>query len=418
MRSNSNADGDLEPAGVRAATGRRIFGGAVAVTCGVTGPGDLDDVLGDVWTTVLEHVSEAVLVLDRQRNLRFVNERARRLLGFEDGQPLRSRCRLTTHGVDCEHACPLTFALESRLDRVEDFATVYTSRDGRALPLKVTVIPMRAPDGGFRGAIEILRPRDPDPGFLLAGRGELVTALRRRVADAVRSHAHLVLVGDAASCADVAKGIHRLSGVAESLFHTWGGSWDGVVPWPPGTMFATGGSAPSILRTQPPAGWRVIVGVSGAAPEAADVELAHERIEIPRSDEIAEDLPLIVAAWIRQLAPDLGVRPQALERLSRMARDLGFERLQGVLHAAVAAAGDQLDESHLPGDGYGTAWVDELLHEPDPLTALERRLLCEVLQRCGWRMQEAADRLGISRVTLWRKLRDHGIERPDNGGEK
>jgi hypothetical protein len=62
----------------------------------------------------------------------------------------------TTHGVDCEHACPLTFALESRLDHVEDFATVYTSRDGRALPLKVTVIPMRAPDGGFRGAIEIL----------------------------------------------------------------------------------------------------------------------------------------------------------------------------------------------------------------------------------------------------------------------
>jgi DNA-binding NtrC family response regulator len=67
----------------------------------------------------------------------------------------------------------------------------------------------------------------------------------------------------------------------------------------------------------------------------------------------------------------------------------------------------------LPGDAYGTAWVDELLHEPDPLTALERRLLCEVLQRCGWRMQEAADRLGISRVTLWRKLRDHGIERPE-----
>jgi transcriptional regulator of acetoin/glycerol metabolism len=77
-----------------------------------------------------------------------------------------------------------------------------------------------------------------------------------------------------------------------------------------------------------------------------------------------------------------------------------------------------LDEAHLPGDGYGTAWVDEVLREPDPLTALERRVLNEVLQRCGWRMQEAADRLGISRVTLWRKLKDHRIERPSNGSER
>jgi len=384
----------------------------------VTRPGDLDDVLGDVWPTVLEQVSEAVLVLDRQRNLHFVNAQARRLLGCEDGLALGSRCRLTTHGVDCEHACPLTFALESSLDRVEDFATVYTARDGRALPLKVTVIPMRSPDGGFRGAIEILRPRDPDPGFLLAGRGELVAALRRRVAEAARSRVHLVLVGDDASCSDVARAVHRLSGVADSLFHTWGGTWQGVGSWPPGTMFATGGEAASILMEQPPAGWRVIVGTPGAVPVAAGAALAYERIEIPRADEIAEDLPLIVAAWIRQLAPDLAVRPQALERLSRMARELGFERLRGVLHGAIAAAGDQLDESHLPGDGYGTAWVDELLREPDPLTAIERHLLCEVLQRCGWRMQEAADRLGISRVTLWRKLKDHGIERPGNDGER
>jgi transcriptional regulator of acetoin/glycerol metabolism len=92
-----------------------------------------------------------------------------------------------------------------------------------------------------------------------------------------------------------------------------------------------------------------------------------------------------------------------------MARELGFERLQGVLLAAVAVAGDELDEAHLPGDGYGTAWVDEVLREPDPLTALERRLLDEVLQRCGWRMQEAAERLGISRVTLWRKLKDTAL---------
>jgi transcriptional regulator of acetoin/glycerol metabolism len=57
--------------------------------------------------------------------------------------------------------------------------------------------------------------------------------------------------------------------------------------------------------------------------------------------------------------------------------------------------------------------IDELLLDDDPFAALERRLLTEVLRRSGWRMQEAADRLGVSRVTLWRKLKDHGIERPE-----
>jgi len=101
-----------------------------------------------------------------------------------------------------------------------------------------------------------------------------------------------------------------------------------------------------------------------------------------------------------------------------MAGELGFGRLQGVLHAAVAAAGDSLDEVHLPHSGYDSEFVDDLLRETDPLSALERRLLLEVLSRSSWRMQEAAERLGISRVTLWRKLKDHGIERPPNGLEK
>jgi PAS domain S-box-containing protein len=381
---------------------------------------ELDTILGDAWPTLLEHIAEAVLVLDSQRTLRFVNARARRLLGYEDGQPVGSRCRLTTRGVDCENACPLSFALESRLDRVEDFATVYTARDGGAVPLKVTVIPVRGSDGEFWGAVEILRPRDPDPGFLLSGRGELVVGLRRRVAEAARSNAHVVLAGEPLVCDDVARAIHRMSGVAESLFHTWSGSWEGVTPWPPGTMFDAGVATPSALTVQPPAGWRVIAAVAAGGRGDAATELPCERIEVPRADEVAEDLPLIVAAWIRRLAPGIGIRPPALERLTRMARELGFERLQGVLLAAVASAsaGDELDELHLSDGGYSNAWVDEVLREPDPLTALERRLLDEVLRRCGWRMQEAADRLGISRVTLWRKLKDHGIERPGNGGER
>ena len=110
------------------------------------------------------------------------------------------------------------------------------------------------------------------------------------------------------------------------------------------------------------------------------------------------------------------VHPLALERLSRMAVELGFGRLQRVLHGAVAVAEDVLEEIHIPEDGYRAVLVDQLLSQRDPFAALEQRLIEEVLDRSGWRMQEAADLLGISRVTLWRKLKDHGIERPNNSG--
>ncbi len=92
---------------------------------------------------LLEHLGEPVLVLDRQRNLKFINDRARKLLGFAQDEPVGGRCRLTTRGADCEQACPLTFALDMGLEAVEGFSTVYTSRDGRPVSLSVTVIPLK-----------------------------------------------------------------------------------------------------------------------------------------------------------------------------------------------------------------------------------------------------------------------------------
>lgn len=377
---------------------------------------DLHGVLGDPWPKVLEHVSEAILVLDDQRVLRFANDPARKLLGYEEDQPLGARCRLTTRGVDCDNACPLTFALESRMEQVEDFSTVYHTRDGEPVPLKVTVIPVAAEDGSFRGAVEILRRVDPDSGFMLAGRSESATALRRRVMDAAASGGHVVLVGDGPVCADVARTIHRYARLADPLFHNWSGTWDGVPSWPPGTMFAEAGCGLEVLKSAPPAGWRVIAGVAGKAQLADDGLLGHELIELPRAADSGDDLPLIVAAWVRSLEPTLTVHPLALERLSRMAVELGFGRLQRVLHGAVAVAEDVLEEIHIPEDGYRAVLVDQLLSQRDPFAALEQRLIEEVLDRSGWRMQEAADLLGISRVTLWRKLKDHGIERPNNNG--
>lgn len=50
-----------------------------------------------------------------------------------------------------------------------------------------------------------------------------------------------------------------------------------------------------------------------------------------------------------------------------------------------------------------------LAEKPPTEEDLERQRLLDALERAGGRKQQAADLLGISRTTLWRKLREHGI---------
>jgi len=376
---------------------------------------DLQAVLGPHLGEVLQHLDEAMIVLDPERRICYANHRAVRLLGYQRGEAVGRRCRLTTRGVDCESACPLTYALEGKLDRVDGFDTVYRTREGHPVPLNVTVIPLRDEHGGFCGAVEILRPTEPDPGFFLAGDSppaREARALVRRLADERR---HVLLVGDPVGRGDVARTLHRYSGLSDELFRSWSGSWDRIAPFPPGTAYADGEGARSLLGSSPPAGWRLVAGVCESDPELVNGSAALEVVELPALDERPDDVPLVVAAWIRQLAPRLAVAPRALEKLCRLTRDVGLRGVRPTLARAVASAADVLEEEHVPGDGYRLELVDEALRSERPLVALEERVLREVLERCCWRVQEAADRLGMSRVTLWRKMKEHGIERPNGG---
>jgi DNA-binding NtrC family response regulator len=279
--------------------------------------------------------------------------------------------------------------------------------------LHVTVVPFRDANGAFTGAVEILRPADPDPGFVACGRGSVSQSLRLEIARLARSDAHVLLFGDEAVCADVALAIHEASRLDRKLFRHWRGSWDGINPWPPGTVFGYGSATCEALDGGPGSSWRIIVGLPKG--EGDTVELQAERLQIPEPTELDEDLPAVIAAWVDRLRPALKVAPAALERLSSIARSEGWSGLEAVLRTAVSAAGERLEDSNIPLGSFQTVVLDEVLRSEEPLAALEKRLLEEVLERSGWRMQDAADRLCMSRVTLWRKLKDHGIERPDNG---
>jgi hypothetical protein len=56
----------------------------------------------------------------------------------------------------------------------------------------------------------------------------------------------------------------------------------------------------------------------------------------------------------------------------------------------------------------------------DTLADQERRAIVDTLHATGWKLTETARRLGISRTTLWRRLRAWEIEAPgerDPGGD-
>jgi transcriptional regulator with GAF, ATPase, and Fis domain len=137
-------------------------------------------------------------------------------------------------------------------------------------------------------------------------------------------------------------------------------------------------------------------------------------ISIPPLRERAEDIPLLVSAFVKQYEKKLGKRidriaRKSMDALQRYAWPGNARELRNIVEHAMITNTDgklrfrPLDQA--AGDLPAMASLEDV----------ERTHLLNVLSKAGWRVAGkggAADMLGIKRTTLLSKLKKLGIKRP------
>ena len=141
-------------------------------------------------------------------------------------------------------------------------------------------------------------------------------------------------------------------------------------------------------------------------------------IYLPPLRERREDIPLLIDAFISRIRlktqkPINGMARKALVLLESYDWPGNVRELINVIeYAFVLCSGDEIKPEHLPANLTGSL---RSLSGKQPNLRLQvssddRVRLLEALKRTGGNKSEAARLLGISRVTLWKRLKKYGIE--------
>jgi DNA-binding NtrC family response regulator len=138
-----------------------------------------------------------------------------------------------------------------------------------------------------------------------------------------------------------------------------------------------------------------------------------------RREEIAGLLDFLGSAIARELGVGgFRIDPAALEAAERFAWPGNVRELRNRLERAIALSEDgviracDLFPDQAPAAADTEVPPASLAQARD---AAERAHIERVLAACDMRHQDAARQLGISRTTLWEKIRRYGIDRTDDG---
>jgi len=154
------------------------------------------------------------------------------------------------------------------------------------------------------------------------------------------------------------------------------------------------------------------------------------RLQIPPLRRRQEDIPLLLDHFIRHFSKRHGLElialPDAyLKQLMTYGWPGNVRQLRNfaeriVMNCSLRCSTDTLDVLYHELIQYGAPPVEEKVQPPmeaafkDRMKVQtrdnERAIITEALDQCRYHKNKAAERLGISRTTLWRKIRELGID--------
>ncbi|RSN34654.1 Fis family transcriptional regulator [Amycolatopsis sp. WAC 01416] len=151
-----------------------------------------------------------------------------------------------------------------------------------------------------------------------------------------------------------------------------------------------------------------IVNAGGSSEFPPRLRSVFPRIvEVPALRHHIDDLPELVRHLLRQLSPDdqLSCSPAALAQLARLNWPGNIAQLRSVLAAtARCRSTGTIELADLPPEGLSSS--HRLL---SPIEALERDAIVNALQANAGNPTSAAKTIGMSRATIYRKIRLYGI---------
>ena len=139
------------------------------------------------------------------------------------------------------------------------------------------------------------------------------------------------------------------------------------------------------------------------------------RIELPPLRARKEDIPLLADAFFRQVdrRPHSGCSPLAMRLLQGHRWPGNVRELFAALESAhIQAGGRRIEAQHLPAEvrGQDRPAPGAERYRLERPSEDEREAIARALTETGGARNAAADRLGMSRTTLWRKMKEYGLE--------
>jgi PAS domain S-box-containing protein len=142
------------------------------------------------------------------------------------------------------------------------------------------------------------------------------------------------------------------------------------------------------------------------------------KIDLPLLSQRKEDIPLLIDAFIQKFNAKTGkqimaVSDQALRLLLRYDYPGNVRELENIIeHAFVVCPGNRIDVGCLPSElTMEQQEIDSFLSlkEEHPFEKAEAEVVKKTLEKHRANRIKAAQELGISRATLWRKIRKYGL---------